>query len=452
MFSGGLAPRDGGKDMTSRTLEGKNRFAGISRMAKSITMKSAALFFPEKVIRSVMSNIKVGCIEVESPDSGKWTLGHPESSPKCRVRVHRKALFENLVQYWDVGLGESYQLGDYDVDDLVAFISIIILNIPHLPGISGSTALHSEVNREGGENLKIHRRNGNTLRGSRTNIAYHYDLSNGLYSLFLDPTMAYSCAVYEKPEDSLHRAQLNKFERLCRKLELKPGDHVLEIGSGWGGFAIYASGKYGCKVTTLTLSAEQKALAEERIHVAGLESRIEVRLQDYREISGTYDKIVSIEMFEAVGYEYFDTFFAKCCEALKPDGIMAMQVITMPDSRFDGYKDGCDWIQKHIFPGSLLPSLYELARSVRNSGGLMIQHMENFDLHYARTLADWRRAFHSSRNEVMALGFDEFFFRTWDYYLAYCEAAFRTRNIGLLQLVLTRPNNVEFRGLNYTEG
>ncbi len=437
--------------MTSRTLEGKNPFVGISRMAQSLALKSAALFFPEKVIRSVMSNIKIGCIEVESPDSGRWTLGDPSSSPKCFVRVRDKVFFEKLVRYWDVGLGESYQTGDYEVDDPVAFVSIIILNITYLPGISGSSVSQSDVNREGTENSLLHRRRNNTLHGSRANISYHYDLSNDLYALFLDPSMAYSCGVYESPRDSLQQAQFNKFEKLCRKLELKAADHLLEIGSGWGGFAMHAAKQFGCRVTTITLSQEQKTLAEDRIRAAGLESRIEVKFQDYRDVAGQYDKIVSIEMFEAVGHEYFDLFFAKCREVLKPEGLMAMQVITMPDARFDAYKDGCDWIQKHIFPGCLLPSVYELSRSIRNSGGLTIQHLENFDLHYARTLSDWRKAFHANREKVLALGFDEYFFRTWDYYLAYCEAAFRTRNLGLLQLVLTFPNNVGHQGQNFLE-
>ncbi|MCD6024739.1 MAG: class SAM-dependent methyltransferase [Fibrobacteria bacterium] len=427
-------------------------FSAFARGAQAWTLKSMSRLFPEKVVRSVMSNIRIGCIEVETPDSGRWTLGDPAAALRCHVRIHRKEFFENLVRYWDVGLGESYQEGDFEVDDLVAFLRIIILNIPHLPGISGSEGSHPDLNREQEDNLRLHRSRGNTLRGSKANISYHYDLSNALYQIFLDPSMAYSSAVYRTPADTLHEAQVHKFDLLCRKLELKAGEHVLEIGSGWGGFAIHAAREYGCRVTTLTLSQEQKTLAEERIRAAGQQDRVEVRLQDYREVTGRYDKIVSIEMFEAVGYEYFDVFFAKCREVLKPEGLMAMQVITMPDARFEAYKDGCDWIQKHIFPGCLLPSVYELSRSVRNSGGLTIQHLENFDLHYARTLWEWRKTFRARRAEVLALGFDMRFFRTWDYYLAYCEAAFSTRNIGLLQLTLAFPNNVAYRGANYLAG
>ena len=435
-----------------KSKQGLGAFSALKRGAQALTFKSISRLFPEKVVRSVMSNIKIGCIEVDAPDSGHWTLGDATSTLRCHVRITRNAFFDKLVRYWDVGLGESYQDGDYEVDDLVAFIRIIILNIPHLPGISGSEAGHPELNREQEDNLRLHRTRGNTLRGSKANISYHYDLSNELYQLFLDPSMAYSSAVYRSPEDTLHEAQIHKVDLLCRKLELKPNDHILEIGSGWGGFAIHAAQKYGCRVTTLTLSQEQKTLAEARIRAAGQEEKIEVRLQDYREITGQYDKIVSIEMFEAVGYEYFDIFFAKCREVLKPDGLMAMQVITMPDSRFEAYKDSCDWIQKHVFPGCLLPSMYELSRSIRNSGGLMLQHMENFDLHYARTLSEWRKTFRARREEVLALGFDMRFFRTWDYYLAYCEAAFSTRNIGLLQLTLSFPNNLEYRGPNYLAG
>lgn len=424
---------------------------GLGQAAGSLALKAAGRFFPETAVRAVMSNIKVGCIEVETPDSGFWVLGDPASAERCRVRVRDKALFENLVRYWDVGLGESYQAGHYEVDNLPAFLQIIVKNIAYLPGISGSAASSSEVNREADGNKHLHAQRGNTKQGSQANIAYHYDLGNDLYSQFLDPTMAYSSAIYQSKSDTLQQAQVHKFDVLCRKLELKAGDHVLEIGSGWGGFAIHAAGRYGCKVTTITLSKEQKHLADGRIRAAGLSDRIEVRFQDYRDITGSYDKIVSIEMFEAVGHEWFGTFFAKCRAALKPEGLMAMQVITIPDNRFYAYKEGCDWIQKHIFPGCLLPSVHEMSLAIRDSGGLMIQHLENFDLHYARTLKDWRRNFLSRLEEVKGLGYDERFIRTWDYYLAYCEASFRTRNLGLVQMVLSFPNNLSARGRNFLE-
>ncbi|MDQ3002178.1 MAG: cyclopropane-fatty-acyl-phospholipid synthase family protein [Fibrobacterota bacterium] len=417
----------------------------------SLTLKAAEKFFPELAVKTIMSNIRVGCIEVELPDSGFWMLGDPASADRCRVVVKDKALFENLVNFWDVGLGESYQAGHFEVDDLAALIRIIILNIPYLPGISGSTTSTREVGREIDRNRDLHVKRGNTLEGSRSNIAYHYDLSNDLYALFLDPTMAYSSAVYRGPGETLAQAQVNKFEVLCRKLELKPSDHLLEIGSGWGGFAIHAAGRYGCRVTTITLSKEQQVLAESRIREAGLSGKIEVHFQDYRDISGSFDKIVSIEMFEAVGHEYFGDFFAKCRAVLKPQGLMAMQVITIPDARFEAYKQGCDWIQKHIFPGCLLPSVHEMSLAIRDSGGLMIQHLENFDLHYARTLRDWRKAFLADTGRVRALGFDDRFIRTWEYYLAYCEASFRTRNLGLVQMVLSFPNNTAWRGPNFLE-
>lgn len=423
----------------------------LGRAAEDLALKATGRFFPELAIRSVMSHIKVGCIEAETPDFGLWVLGDPASARRCRVRVKDKALFENLIKYWDVGLGESYQAGHYEVDDLTAFIGIIIANIPHLPGISGSPQAAGDVNKEGKDNVGLHRERSNTLQGSKANIAFHYDLSNELYALFLDSTLAYSSAIYRNKSDTLEEAQTNKFDVMCRKLELKTGDHVLEIGSGWGGFAIHAASRYGCRVTTLTLSKEQKALAEGRIRSAGLSDRIEVRFQDYREITGTYDKIASIEMFEAVGREFYSAFFEKCRRALKADGLMAMQVITMPDSRFEAYKDGCDWIQKHIFPGCLLPSVHEMALAVRNSGGLMIQHLENFDSHYARTLKEWRKAFMSRLEEVRGLGFDQRFIRTWEYYLSYCEAAFRSRNLGLVQMVLSFPNNTAVRGMNFLE-
>jgi cyclopropane-fatty-acyl-phospholipid synthase len=429
--------------MTTTLLGGKAWMDGLTRSVKAFSLKSASIMFPEKIVRMVMSQIKIGCIEVETPDNGYWTLGDPNATLRCRVRVKNKALFPNLVRYWDIGLGESFQAGHYEVDDL---------NVAFLPGISGSTQTTTEVGKEAEENVALHRDRGNTLGdGSKANIAYHYDLSNELYSLFLDPSMAYSSAVYRSKEDTLHEAQINKFDVLCKKLELKATDHVLEIGSGWGGFAMHAAGKYGCRVTTITLSKEQKTLADQLISEAGLSDKIEVRLQDYREVTGSFDKICSIEMFEAVGYEFFDAFFAKCREVLKPNGVMAMQVITIPDHRFDAYKNSCDWIQKQIFPGCLLPSIFELGKSIRNSGGLLIQHIENYDLHYARTLKEWRQAFHANYDKVKALGFDDTFFRTWDYYLAYCEASFRYRNISLLQMTMTFPNNLEYKGPNFLE-
>jgi cyclopropane-fatty-acyl-phospholipid synthase len=431
-----------------------NVLGGLGQAVGNLAMKvgmAAGRYFPETAVRAVMSNIKVGCIEVETPDNGFWMLGDPAATERCRVRVKDKAMFENLVRYWDIGLGESYQAGHYEVDDLPAFLQIIVKNIAYLPGISGSVAASADVGREAGGNRDLHTQRANTKQGSQANIAYHYDLGNDLYSLFLDPTLAYSSAIYQAKSDTLQQAQVHKFDVLCRKLELKAGDHVLEIGSGWGGFAIHAAGRYGCKVTTITLSKEQKELADRRISDAGLSDRIEVRFQDYRDITGSYDKIVSIEMFEAVGHEWFGTFFAKCRAALKPEGLMAMQVITIPDNRFEAYKQGCDWIQKHIFPGCLLPSIHEMSLAIRDSGGLMIQHLENYDLHYARTLKDWRRNFLGRFDEVRALGYDERFIRTWDYYLAYCEASFRTRNLGLVQLVLSFPNNLSARGRNFPE-
>ncbi len=432
---------------------GKRNLAlgGLAQSAGQLALKAAGRLFPETTVRAVMSNIKVGCIEVETPDGGFWVLGDPAASERCCVRVKDKALFENLVRFWDVGLGESYQAGHYEVDDLPRFLSIIVKNIAYLPGISGSGAATAEINREGSANRALQSKRANTQAGSRENIAYHYDLSNSLYSIFLDPSMAYSSAIYQGKEDTLEQAQTHKFDLLCRKLELKPSDHVLEIGSGWGGFALHAARRYGCKVTTLTLSQAQKDLADARIREANLSHRIEVLFRDYRDITGSYDKIISIEMFEAVGREFFGTFFAKCRAALKPEGLMAMQVITMPDGRFEAYSNGCDWIQKHIFPGCLLPSVTEMSLAIRDSGGLMIQHLENFELHYARTLRDWRKAFLGRLEEVRALGFDERFIRTWDYYLSYCEASFRTRNLGLVQLVLSFPNNQTARGRNFLE-
>jgi cyclopropane-fatty-acyl-phospholipid synthase len=253
--------------------------------------------------------------------------------------------------------------------------------------------------------------------------------------------MTYSSAYFKEEGMTLEQAQLAKYGRLCRKMHLKPEDHVLEIGSGWGGNAIYMAKNYGCRVTTVTISEEQYRLSKEKIRKENLGSKIEVQLMDYRKLSGTYDKIVSIEMLEAVGADYYNEYFSKCSQLLKRNGILALQVITCPDSRFESIKKGVDWIQKHIFPGSLLPSVGAINLSINKTGDLTLVDLKDIGLHYAHTLATWHKAFNAKLEEVKKLGFDENFIRKWNYYLCYCEAAFAMRNINVMQMIYTRPNN-----------
>jgi len=322
------------------------------------------------------------------------------------------------------------------VDDLPRFIGLALANQAALAMESPLTRLLNVPN-----DLR-HRLRGNTRAGSRRNIHAHYDLSNELFALFLDPSMTYSSAVFASPGDTLAQAQQRKFARIADRLGIGPGDHVLEIGSGWGSLAIEAARTYGCRVTGITISQEQFDLATRRVREAGLSNRIEIRLCDYRDVRGRFDRIVSIEMLEAVGREHWAAFFEACDRALAPGGQVGIQTISMPDHRFDEYARHCDWIQKYVFPGGLLPSISEMCRAMGRRTALTIRHVDDIAPHYAETLARWRQTFFARLPEVRALGFDDRFVRMWDFYLASCEALFRTRSLGTLQLVLGRAGEV----------
>jgi cyclopropane-fatty-acyl-phospholipid synthase len=281
------------------------------------------------------------------------------------------------------------------------------------------------------------RRNHKT--GSRANIAAHYDLGNSFYRLFLDPSLMYSCAFFETPEQSLAQAAQAKLAQICRKLQLSPADHLLEIGTGWGGFALYAARHHGCRVTTTTISQEQYQLARERVTAAGLQDRIEVLLKDYRDLDGCYDKLVSIEMIEAVGHAHFDRYFSSCSRLLADDGIMLLQAITIADQEYERAKKEVDFIQKYIFPGGCLPSLTALSQSLTRATDMRIVHLEDIGPHYALTLRHWRKRFMNQLEQVRAQGFSESFIRMWEYYLCYCEGGFAERALGTVQLVLSKP-------------
>ena len=331
--------------------------------------------------------------------------------------------------------------GDWSCEDLPLFVKLVLLNRGHLPLETPLTKV-----RNLGNDL-WHRLRANTRRGSKRNIGYHYDLSNELFSLFLDETMTYSSALFEHEGQPLAEAQRNKFKRLAEKALIGPRDHVLEIGCGWGSFAIFAARTYGCRVTGITISEEQHYLARERVAAAGLTGRVEIRLQDYRDLAGRFDKVVSIEMFEALGQEHWAPFFRKCEDVLAPNGLVAIQAISVPDYRFDEYTKHCDWIQKWIFPGSLLASTLGVCRAMARAGSLGIHNLEDVGIHYALTLRRWREAFLANLEGVRALGFDERFIRMWDFYFSTCEAAFETRTLGNLQLVLSRDLNRALPGI-----
>jgi cyclopropane-fatty-acyl-phospholipid synthase len=363
-----------------------------------------------------------------------FNCGEPGHPLHAQFFVHDDKFFSRAVFGGDIGIGESYMDGDWSSPDVVAVIRAAVRNMEQLDaGNRFVSALARRFDR-----MK-HRRNDNTQTGSRRNISYHYDLGNDFYKLFLDESMAYSCAWFGSERDSLYTAQRNKFDRICRKLDLKASDHLLEIGTGWGGFAAYAAGKFGCRVTTTTISREQYEHSRAMFEGLPQGGRIELLFQDYRELRGRYDKLVSIEMFEAVGHRHYDEFFAACDRLLAPDGMMLLQTITMNERHFRTYLRESDWIKRYIFPGAELASVPSIVKSCARVGSLQLAHMEDIGEHYARTLRAWRMNFMPRLEEVGALGFDLRFQRMWEYYLSYCEGAFAEHYIGDAQLLLAKP-------------
>jgi len=400
--------------------------------------------FYQKLVCNQLNKMPLGRLNLVLPGGEHLTFGDGQENLTATITVNDISLFKNVVLYGDIGFGEGYVEGLWETDSITNVIAWVLLNIENAPGVSGSKSQTVAVNVLRFFNKFSQNKRANTLTGSKKNISEHYDLNNDFFSVFLDKTMTYSSAIFNREGMDLEEAQIEKYDRLCRKLNLKHTDHVLEIGSGWGGNAIHMAQNYGCKVTSLTLSIEQQRFAMVRISEAGLSERVQVIVQDYRTISGTFDKIVSIEMLEAVGHQYLESYFKKCNSLLKKDGILAIQVIICPDSRYDSLRNGVDWIQKHIFPGSLLPSVGAINNAVNKTGDLSLVDLKEIGLHYAHTLKIWLEKFNEGLTQIKSLGFDETFIRKWTYYLCYCEAAFRMRNISVIQMIYTRPNNISF--------
>ena len=409
-------------------------------MSQAITLNTKRSFY-EKVILNLLSRMDLGTLNITMPNGEVVRLGNG-NEVIANVEIKSNDFFRRCVLYGDIGFGEAYVDGDWDTDDITKVIKWFIVNIENAPTASGSNVQNFTLNILKIFNKIYHFKRANSVDGSRKNISEHYDLNNDFFALFLDPTMTYSAAYFTEEGMDLKQAQIEKYNRLCRQLNLKPTDHVLEIGSGWGGNAIHIAKNFGCKVTTATISEEQYKLAKERIEQENLSHKIDVVLQDYRLLEGKFDKIVSIEMLEAVGHKFLDVYFKKCSDLLKKDGILAIQVITCPDSRYESLKNGVDWIQKHIFPGSLLPSVAAINKAINSTSDLTLLDLKDMGLDYARTLNIWREEFNKRLSEVKQLGFDERFIRKWNYYLCYCEAAFEMRNINVMQMVYARPNNV----------
>jgi cyclopropane-fatty-acyl-phospholipid synthase len=388
-----------------------------------------------KAVLGKFDAISVGTLVVEEDDSTHTFGGDTDADiGTVTVRVRHCHFFVDLAFGGSIGAAEAYMRGDWDCDDLTRLVRLFSRNRSALETLDGGLGqLMEPIN-----NL-VHRLHRNTVAGSRRNIAAHYDLSNELFQLFLDPTMMYSAAVFERDDMTLHEASVAKIDRICRKLQLGAGDHLLEIGTGWGGFAIHAAANYGCRVTTTTISKEQYDLACERIHDAGLSDRIQVLLDDYRDLTGQYDKLVSIEMIEAVGHHYYDEYFRTCSRLLKPDGSMVIQAITIDDRQYAAAIKSVDFIQRYIFPGSNIPSLARMAEALRDSTDMKLFHLEDNTEHYARTLQLWNEAFQSRLKDVRGLGFSEEFIRMWEFYFCYCEGGFREHVIGSVQMLFTKP-------------
>jgi cyclopropane-fatty-acyl-phospholipid synthase len=409
-------------------------------MPNSLALVKKHSFYQDIVLK-FLSDMDKGNLYLTLPDGEQITIGNGEGSVAASITINSNEFYKQVILFGDIGFGEAYVDGLWDTDNITNVIKWVLLNIEKAPGLSGSKTQAFALNLLKWFNKIAHYKKANSINGSRKNISAHYDLNNDFFASFLDPTMTYSSAYFYKDGLSLEEAQLAKYERLCRQLRLKPTDHVLEIGSGWGGNAIYMAKNYGCKVTSLTISVEQHKLATERVEAEGLSNRVNIVMQDYRLMEGRFDKIVSVEMLEAVGHNYLDVYFKKCHDLLKKNGILAIQVITSPDSRYESLRKGVDWIQKHIFPGTLLPSIAAINGAINRTGDLTMVDLKDIGLHYATTLKLWFDQFNTNLSTVRSLGFDDTLIRKWNYYLCYCEAAFEMRNINVMQLVYSRPNN-----------
>ncbi|MFN0131060.1 MAG: class I SAM-dependent methyltransferase [Phycisphaerales bacterium] len=374
------------------------------------------------------------------PAETALTGNTPAAGPHATVHVRDPAFFAAAAFGGNLGIAEAFMDGLWDSDDLPTLVEIIASNHAAMRGLEGPLARAlTPLSRS----LAWLERN--TRAGSRRNIHAHYDLGNDFFALFLDPTMTYSCGIFENNATSLHQAQIEKIDRACRALELRPDDHLLEIGTGWGALALHAASRYGCRVTTTTISAEQHRLAEERIRVAGLTDRITVLTLDYRDLPrrfpGTFDKLVSIEMVEAVGKEHFGDFALACSACLKPHGLAFIQSIVIRDQRFASAARRRDFLKKHIFPGSCLPSVTSLLDAFRDRSDLFLARLDDIGPHYTTTLRLWRQSFLERRDDARRLGFDDRFLRMWEFYLAYCEGAFRASYVGNAQMLLAKPRS-----------
>lgn len=391
--------------------------------------------FAKTQILAHLDNLKIGSLTLID---GQNTYFHGDKAHELQavIYVHDARFYGEIAFGGSIGAGEAYMLGYWTTDNLTSIIRLMCLNQAVMDNLEGGYQwLTKPIMRV------LHWLNSNTTEGSRKNIAAHYDLGNEMFQLFLDPTMMYSSAIFNEHTKTLHQASEFKLKTICDKLDLKPSDHIIEIGTGWGGFAIYAASHYGCKVTTTTISEQQYQLAKERVQTAGLTDKVTLLLEDYRHLNGQYDKLVSIEMIEAVGYQFYNTYFSKVSSLLKPDGLALIQAITIADQRYESAKKSVDFIQRYIFPGSCIPSNTAMLASITKNTDLRLYDIEDIGPHYATTLRMWRENFFANITQVRNLNYSEEFIKMWEFYLCYCEGGFEERLLGDVHLLLAKPNN-----------
>ena len=415
----------------SGNLNIKNIASDLSTSKKSFLDN----FFKKQFIKN-MNNLERGNVTILI-DGKEYSIGDKRSSLSCNFSVLHNSFFTLIGSGGLNGAAEAYALGLWECDDIVTLIRILIRNQNVMNKFdSGIASIAKPINKS------IHKRRKNTLSGSKKNILAHYDLSNDFYKLWLDETMTYSCGIFENKDSTMKEASIKKLDSLIDKLNIRPGDVVLEIGTGWGSFACHAAKEYGCKVITTTISDCQYEYVKEKISSHGLDKQITLLKEDYRNLTGNYDKIVSIEMIEAVGHENIPTYFNKVSNLLNDGGRFAMQGITYNDQKFDSYKHSVDFINKYIFPGACLISLSQILDTLKRDTNLILNDLFDITPHYVKTLNIWRENFLSKRDEVSNLGFDDNFIRLWEFYLVYCEAGFMEKNIGDYQFLFTKKEGL----------
>ena len=407
---------------------------------KSLTMNPENMHWLDRLCRNALfrtlENLHTGCIRLHEGSQQHIFGNANDPEYDVSLQIHDAEAYRNIALNGSVGAGESYMTGDWSSDNLPLLIRVLARNKDVVDNIDGGLANIGKVLLKG-----FHYLNRNTEKGSRRNIAAHYDLGNDMFELFLDPTMMYSSGIFPAETSSMEEASVYKLDRICQKLQLTAEDHLVEIGTGWGSMAIHAAKHYGCKVTTTTISEEQFAWAERRVREEGLEDKITLLKKDYRALEGQFDKLVSIEMIEAVGHQFLNTYIETCSRLLKDDGIALIQAITIDDQRYEQAKNEVDFIKRYIFPGSFIPCVTAISQAVSRASDMKMIHMEDITPHYARTLDAWRQRFFSNKEQIKALGYDDTFIRLWDFYFAYCEGGFAERVIGDVQLIFAKPLN-----------